>query len=114
MVANRLNNRVSFRTELADFIAFLKHPALGPRTPGRRTGRGITVDWVPGVSVMRLLQWAGLLWTLNLVFLGPIAVMAAGAGGAQHRLNLGAIPWLMALLWAPSLKSWYFATACAA
>lgn len=108
IVLNSTKSKMSFRTELADFLAFLKHPGLGPRTLGRRTGRGITVDWLPGVSIMRLLQWAGLLWTINLVFLGPIAVMAAGTGGAQHRLNLGAIPWMMALLWAPIVEELVF------
>ncbi|MBP6018475.1 MAG: CPBP family intramembrane metalloprotease [Burkholderiaceae bacterium] len=108
IVAKTPTDPLRFRAELADFIAFLKHPTLGPRTPGRRTGRGITVDWLPGVSIKRLLQWAGLLWTLNLIFLGPIAVMAAGAGGAQHRLNLDAIPWLMALLWAPLVEELMF------
>ncbi len=97
-----------FRGELRDFIAFLRRPRLAPRTRGRRLGSGVAADWLSGVSVKRLLQWALLLWTVNLVFLGPIAVTAAGAGGAQHRLNLDAIPWLHALLWAPLVEELVF------
>lgn len=97
-----------FKHELRDFLGFLRRPRLAPRTAGRRTGSGVAADWLSGLSVKRLLQWALLLWTINLVFLGPIAVMAAGAGGAQHRLNLDAIPWLQALLWAPVVEELVF------
>ncbi|NYT65491.1 CPBP family intramembrane metalloprotease [Alcaligenaceae bacterium] len=108
IVAKTHINTTRFRSELTDFVGFLKRPTLGPRTPGRRAGSSVSVDWLPGVSITRLLQWAGFLWALNLVFLGPIAVMAAGAGGAQHRLNLSAIPWMMALLWAPLVEELVF------
>ncbi len=57
---------------------------------------------------MRLFQWALFLWAANLVFLGPIAVAAATAGGAEHRLDIHNIPWLQALLWAPIVEELVF------
>lgn len=108
IVAKAMRGTLTFRAEFKDFIAFLRQPALSPRTPGRRLGSGVAADWLSGLGLKRLLQWALLLWCVNLVFLGPIAVMAAGAGGAQHRLDIGAIPWLQALLWAPLVEEMVF------
>lgn len=48
------------------------------------------------------------MWAINLLFLGPIAVMAATIGGATHRLNLNNIPWMAALLWAPIVEELVF------
>jgi hypothetical protein len=97
-----------FRDEVRDFFRFVRHPRLAPRMPGRPTVNGGPADWFPSVSVGRLLKWACLLWAVNLVFLGPIAVSAAGAGGAQHRFDLQNIPWLQALLWAPVVEELVF------
>lgn len=108
IVADVQQTKVRFRTEFRDLIRFLRHPRLSPRTIGRRAGSGVAADWLSGLDFKRLLQWALLLWCVNLVFLGPIAVMAAGAGGAQHRLDIGAIPWLQALLWAPLVEELVF------
>lgn len=108
IVAETRLGKIKFRTELRDFIQFLRHPSLSPRTAGRRLGNGVTADWLSGLDLKRLLQWALLLWCVNLVFLGPIAVVAAGAGGAQHRLDISAIPWLQALLWAPLVEELVF------
>src|SRR5690606_14887126 len=77
-----------FRDELRDFFRFIVRPRLGPRLPGRHAINGWWEDWFPGLSVGRLLKWACFLWAINLVFLGPIAVAAAGAGGATHRLDI--------------------------
>lgn len=100
--------KLRFRDELRDFLSFIVRPRLGPRWPGRRAGDGWWEDWFPPVSPWRLLKWALFLWAVNLVFLGPIAVAAAGAGGATHRLNLQNIPWLLALLWAPLVEELVF------
>lgn len=108
IVANTQPSTLRFRAELRDFIAYLRRPRLSPRTPGRRPGSGVAADWLSGLGIKRLLQWALFLWALNIVFLGPIAVMAAGAGGAQHRLDMDAIPWLHALLWAPIVEELVF------
>lgn len=97
-----------FRHEWRDFWRFVVKPRLGPRLAGRPLGHGDWLDWFGPVSLSRLLQWAGILWAINLLFLGPIALAAAGAGGAEHRLNLGNIPWLHALLWAPVVEELTF------
>lgn len=100
--------RPTFRAELRDFLSFVRRPRLAPRRAGRLAGDGFWRDWFPHVRPTRLLQWALLMWALNLLFLGPIAVMAAGMGGATHRLNLENIPWLTALLWAPVAEELVF------
>jgi len=97
-----------FRAELHDFFRFLRNPAFGFQTPDVRAGRNHNEDWVLSVSPLRILQWAALLWLVNIVFLGPLAVMAAEAGGAQHRLDMERIPWLQALLWAPLVEELLF------
>lgn len=102
------NTALRFRTELQDFLRFLRRPRFGPRLPDGRSGNGIAADWRLGAGPLRLLQWAALLWLVNVVFLGPLAVMAAEAGGAQHRLDIDRIPWLQALLWAPLVEELLF------
>lgn len=99
---------VSFRHEWRDFLRFVVRPNLTPHLPGQKGGQGRWSDWFPAVSGRRLLQWAFVLWAINLLFLGPIALAAAGAGGAEHRLNLNNIPWLQALLWAPIVEELTF------
>jgi len=100
--------RPSFRAEFRDLLSFIRRPTVAPRAAGRRTGNGFWLDWFPSLRISRLVQWALLLWLLNMLFLGPIAVMAAGLGGATHRLNLQNIPWLTALLWAPLVEELVF------
>lgn len=97
-----------FRAELRDFLAFIRAPSLTPRLPCHGSGDGFLRDWFPALSLKRMLQWATLMWAVNLLFLGPIAVMAAGMGGATHRLDLNNIPWLTALLWAPLVEELVF------
>ncbi|MEB2398437.1 CPBP family glutamic-type intramembrane protease [Parapusillimonas granuli] len=97
-----------FRDELRDFFRFLRRPGFTPRLPGRKAGDGWVEDWFPALSVGRLLKWALFLWLVNLIFLGPIAVAAAGVGGATHRLSLDHLPWLQALLWAPIVEELVF------
>jgi len=98
-----------FRDEWRDFLHFLRKPTLTPRLPGARLGQGWRADWLAGLSPLRLLQWALLLWGCNLLFLGPIAAVATHLGGAQHRLlNMASIPWLHALLWAPLVEELLF------
>jgi len=99
--------KLRFRDELADFWRFLRRPDLA-RLPGRNAGSSLASDWRPGVPISRLLAWAALLWGLNFFALGPIAVTAAGAAGASHRLDPSAIPWLTAILWAPLIEETLF------
>jgi membrane protease YdiL (CAAX protease family) len=97
-----------WRDEFRDFVGFIRRPAFGPRLPGRRPGDGWWADWFPALPWQRLLQWACFLWCVNLFFFGPIAVTAAGLGGAAHRLNIENIPWMQALVWAPLVEELVF------
>lgn len=97
-----------FRDELADFWRFVRCPTLGPRLPGHARGNAWAADWQAGVSFKRLLQWAALLWVVNLFVFGPVAVSAAGLGGSAHRLDIHNIPWLAALIWAPVVEELAF------
>lgn len=106
--AGRRHGPPRFTDEVRDLLAFIRRPRLSPRPPGRSAGDNFRNDWFPALPLRRLLQWALLLWALNLFFLGPLAVMAAGLGGASHRLNLQNIPWLTALLWAPVVEELVF------
>ncbi len=65
---------------------FLRRPAAQAARPARRQ-RPWPSDWLPGIRPGRVLAWAGLLWAVNLFALGPIAVAAAGLGGAAHRID---------------------------
>lgn len=96
-----------FRQEVTDFWQFLQQPDLR-RLPGRRAGSGLSSDWWPGVPFGRMFAWACVLWALNFVALGPIAVIAANSGGAAHRVDPAAIPWLTAILWAPLIEEMLF------
>lgn len=97
-----------FRDEFRDFWRFIFRPRLGPRLPSNRLGSGWRVDWTAGTRLERLLQWAVCLWLLNMVLFGPLAAMAAGAGGAEHRLDIHDIPWLHAIIWAPIVEELVF------
>lgn len=99
----------SFRGEFRDFIRFVLHPDFAPRLPGRRIDcNSWQADWLPALSLRRMLRWALFLWLVNIVFLGPIALLAAGMGGAEHRLDFSNIPWLQALIWAPIVEELVF------
>lgn len=100
--------RARFRDEFRDFTRFVIRPTLGPRLVPRRLGGRVGADWLSGLHLGYLLKWALFLWAINLVFLGPIAVAAATAAGAEHRLNIHAIPWMQALLWAPIVEELVF------
>lgn len=97
-----------FRDEFRDFWRFILRPRLGPRLPAARLGKGWSVDWTAGVSFKRLLQWAAILWLLNMVIFGPLAMAVATAGGAEHRLDINNIPWLHAVIWAPIVEELVF------
>src|SRR5690625_1232636 len=100
----------SFRHQLRDFVRFIRHPVPNPRMAERLSPpcHAVTADWLCSSGWRRLLQWAAFLWAINLILLGPIAVAAAAAAGAQHRLDVQAIPWLQALVWAPIIEEMVF------
>jgi len=97
-----------FGRELREFLRFVGRPALSPRWPGMRAGDGWSRDWRPGAGWRRLLAWAGCLWAVNLFALGPVALAAAGAGGASPRIDIHALPVLQAILWAPIAEELLF------
>lgn len=101
-------SRTLFEHEFQDFLRFLWRPRLGPRLPKRQAGDGWHLDWFGRLPWKRLLQWALALWAINMLVLGPLALSAASAAGAQHRLDITNIPWLHALLWAPLVEELVF------
>lgn len=96
-----------FREEFADFRRFVRRPRLA-RAPHRAVGPLWKTDWRLGMRPGRLLAWAACLWAINVFALGPLALMAAGAGGASHRIDIDALPWLQAILWAPLVEELLF------
>ena len=94
--------------EIVDFLRFIVHPRPGPRLGGRRTGAAVPVDLCLNAPWWRLLHWAVLLWMVNLFVFAPMALSAADAGGAQHRLDVHKLPWMMALIWAPIIEELTF------
>src|SRR5690606_3492935 len=100
--------RVYFREELRDFFRFLRKPTFSRYPVEREAANSVFADWFGGLDVGRVLMWALFLWGINLAVFGPLAAMAAGAAGAEHRLNLQNIPWLQALIWAPIVEELVF------
>lgn len=100
--------RYGFRVQLRDFLRFIVRPRLAPRMPLRPATGFVAADWRPGLTTGQALKWLALLWTVNLVVFGPIAAAAATAGGAEHRLNIHAIPWFHGILWAPVVEELVF------
>jgi len=103
-----MTTRMRFRDELKDFWRFVKRPSVTPRFAGPLHGNAWATDWQAGVSFKRLLQWAALLWVVNLFVFGPVAVTAAGLGGSEHRLDIHNIPWLAGMIWAPVVEELAF------
>lgn len=103
-----MNQTPTFRQELQDFIRFLRAPRLSPRLRGQDVGHAWHTDWTNGLGVKRIVQWALVLWLVNLTVFGPLAASVATASGAQHRLDLSNIPWKQAILWAPLIEEMVF------
>ncbi|HEX2520327.1 MAG TPA: CPBP family glutamic-type intramembrane protease [Castellaniella sp.] len=98
----------SMGQEIVDFLRFLRHPRPGPRLGAHAVGGSIRADFSMGAPWWRLLHWALLLWLVNLFVFAPLALSAAQAAGAQHRLDLLNLPWLTALVWAPVIEELTF------
>lgn len=96
-----------FKTELRDFVRFVKHPTPGPRLP-RAAMPALAADWVGGIDLRRIVRWVLFLWGLNLLVLGPLAAGAAWLLGADHRFNPVDLPWFLALAWAPVVEELMF------
>src|SRR5690606_4119536 len=74
------------------------HRAMGP----------LATDWLAGLSLTRVLRWVAVLWAINFLVLGPLAAGVAARGGAEHHFDVQAIPWVLALLWAPVVEEMMF------
>lgn len=98
----------SMGQEIALFLRFIIRPKPAPRLQGRSLGHNIWCDFALNTSVWRLLQWAVLLWLVNLFIFAPMALSAAQASGAQHRLDIHNLPWLTAFIWAPLVEELCF------
>jgi len=94
----------TFRREFADLRQFLRCPRLNRRA----VAPAWLSDWQINIGWRRLLIWAACLWAINLLLLGPLALLAAGQGGATHRINLDNLPVLTAVLWAPLVEEFLF------
>ncbi|WP_323011759.1 type II CAAX prenyl endopeptidase Rce1 family protein [Castellaniella sp.] len=94
--------------EIVDFLRFVVHPKPGPRLGAHRLGPGVRVDFSLNAPLWRLVHWAVLLWMVNIFVFAPLALSAAEASGAQHRLDIHNLPWLTALIWAPIVEELTF------
>jgi len=99
---------LTFRAEFADLRQFLLRPRATPRLPRCTPAPAWLADWCVHGNWRRLLAWAACLWALNLLVLGPLALLAVGQGGATHRINLDNLPILTALVWAPLAEELLF------
>lgn len=97
-----------FFTELKQFWRFIKKPKPGAKLPGHKTVPGSWDDFCLNISIGRILQWALLLWLVNIFVFAPMALVAAEASGAQHRMDINNLPWLTALIWAPIVEELTF------
>jgi len=94
--------------EIVDFLRFAARPRPGPRLAGRAAGAATAADFRTHAPWWRLLHWAVLLWTVNIFVFAPLALSAAEASGAQHRLDIHNLPWMTALIWAPVVEELTF------
>lgn len=90
------------------FIQFCRHPYLNPRVRQISTGAGWYRDWVAGPIWMDALKWATTLWIINLFVIGPLVLMVATKSGATHAINPKALPWFLAIFWAPFFEEMLF------
>ena len=103
----RMPLQAGWRSEIADFLRFIRRPSLAPRLP-RRPLPALATDWFGGLGLARVLRWVLLLWAVNFLVLGPLAAGAAYQGGAEHRFDPVVIPWALALVWAPVIEELMF------
>lgn len=103
-----MSKTISFRQEIRDFFVFLRKPRLSPRLAQQDLGHGWHTDWTNGLGVKRILQWAALLWLINMTVFGPLAASVATSSGAQHKLDFTNIPWKQAIIWAPLIEEMVF------
>ncbi len=100
--------KLSFFEEIPLFIRYVFRPRISPRTYPHTLGSSISSDFGLNANPWRLVQWAMFLWFINLFIFAPVALSAAQASGAEHRLDIHNLPWLTALIWAPIVEELTF------
>lgn len=74
-----------FQTEWSAFMAYIRRPYLVPATSWQSNSH--YADWRIQTPWRRLWQWLLLLWGVNIVLLGPLALWVANTVGATHQLQ---------------------------
>lgn len=97
-----------FRDEFRQFLHFVRRPSLNREVKHTAPISGWLADWWPSCKLSRLLAWAGALWLINIVALGPIVLTVFEMSGATHRISVHNLPWFQALLWAPIIEEMLF------
>lgn len=96
-----------FFSQVRDFFRFLVKPDFR-RGYGRGTGDGWQKDWQVNSSWKRMFQWAFFMWTINILVLAPIALVAAGGVDATHRMQFSYMLIPLAVIWAPIVEEILF------
>ena len=99
---------LKFKEELRDCLRFIQQPRLTRALPHASPIAGWVADWIPAIGFKRLLAWAGMLWLINIVALGPFVLAVFEMSGATHRISVHNLPWLQAILWAPVVEELLF------
>ncbi len=101
---------MTFRAELKDFAQFLRAPNFRrvPRAKPPVSTSAIAVDWWGCFRLAHVWKWAICLWVVNIFVLAPLAMAAMQSSGAEHRLDLTRIPWLLVVFWAPLVEELVF------
>jgi len=97
-----------FRDEFRQFLHFVRRPSLKREVKHSTPVSGWVADWIPSCRWTRLLAWAGALWLINIVALGPLVLTVYEMSGATHRISVHNLPWFQALLWAPIVEEMLF------
>ena len=96
-----------FSEEFLDLLRFVRRPRLTPHRP-RAAQPAWRAEWLGGLSVSRLAFWLLLLWTINLLVLGPLAVSVATLSGTERKLPAGVLSWFLVVGWAPVIEELLF------
>ena len=89
-------------------LRFLRFPRPC-RLPGRSPAlSGWACDWIAPIPTRRLFGWALTLWVINLLALGPFVLAVFEQSGATHRIDVGNLPWLQAIIWGPIVEELLF------
>ncbi len=99
---------LKFKVELLQCLAFLRRPVLSRHLRQTPPVSGWVADWMPAITVRRLLTWAAMLWLVNIFALGPIVLAVFEMSGATHRINVHNLPWFQAIIWAPIVEELLF------